>query len=415
MEYLVIRGGRPLYGRVAAHGAKNSVLPILAATLLSDRRCVITGCPDISDVETALSILNVLGCRTERLGTAVVVDPAHASLHNIPSELTGAMRASVTFLGAMLARFGAGVLSAPGGCRLGRRPVDYHMEALRRLGVEFLPDGEDWQCLWRRRRGGEISLPYPSVGATENLLLAAAGAPEPVMIRGGAKEPEVTDLCGFLRAMGVHVTGDGTDEIVVRGGTTLSGAAYHVLPDRMETASYLAMAAACGGDVTVEDTDPALLRPVTQILRQAGCDVLEEERKIRLCRTEPLRGVGRIETSPYPGFPTDAQAPVMAALLKAQGDSEIRETVFPDRFAHTAQLQKFGARVDVMGSAATIHGVKRLHAAEAEATDLRGGMAAVIAALSAEGVSRIGGLPLIDRGYAHWKENLLRLGAQLER
>ena len=413
MQYLAVRGGKPLRGSIPIHGAKNSVLPLLAATLLTPERCVITGCPEISDATAATEILRHLGCAVEWRGASVIVDASQASGNAIPSELMGKMRASVTFLGAMLSRFGWGRLSAPGGCRLGVRPINYHVAALEALGVKWDGESEDWRCRWEARFGGEVTLPFPSVGATENLLLASVSVPGAVTVHNAAREPEITDLCGFLSAMGAEISGVGTADLIIRGGKPLHGAVWHVMPDRMETASYLAMAAACGGDVALTQTDPMLLIPVLDALRSAGCRIETTGKTIRLLRDRPLRAIGTVATAPYPGFPTDAQAPLMAAMLLAEGETRLIETVFSDRFSHVPELRKFGGAIETDGNCAIVTGVRRLTAASAEATDLRGGMAAVIAALCAEGESRIYGLELIGRGYAQWIEYLGLLGADV--
>ena len=413
LKKLVICGGKPLQGTVDIHGAKNSILPILSACLVCPERCVITRCPEISDVEAALQILQYLGCRAEHTGSAAVVDASEASVKSIPPQLAGTMRASVNFLGAMLARFGQGELSMPGGCSLGMRPIDYHVSALKTLGVQLEETPHSLRFSWPKRESGEVVLPFPSVGATENVILAAISVPGTVELYGAAREPEIQDLCGFLTAMGAEIVGAGTPTIKITGGKTLHAATYRVLPDRIEAATYLAMAAACGGELVLRDVRPEHLTPVLQILQTVGCDVEEENHTIRLCRKGELLPGGSIETRVYPGFPTDAQAPVMAALLRSRGETNFRETVFSQRFRHVEQLRKFGADIEIHGDTATVRGVKSLFGTHAEATDLRGGAGVLIAALQAEGESVIQGLHYVDRGYASLSENLRTLGAEL--
>lgn len=411
MEKLTICGGKPLRGTVQIHGAKNSVLPILAACVLCPERCVVTRCPDILDVAAAVEILQHLGCAAERIGGSTVVNAANAAQTSISPQLMAKMRASVNFLGALLGRFGRAELSLPGGCSLGNRPIDYHIAALCELGVRLQEEGNRLCFTWPHRHGGEVTLPFPSVGATENVLLAAVTVPEPVTLQNAAREPEIVDLCGFLTAMGAEISGAGTDTICIRGGKPLHGAAYSVLPDRIETATYLAMTAACGGDVLLRDAKADHLLPVIHILQKAGCEITSREKNIHIQRILPLQGVGLVETAAYPGFPTDAQAPVMAALLRAEGESIFRENVFCSRFHHVAQLQKFGADIAVSACDATVHGVKTLHSARAEATDLRGGAGVLIAALQAEGKSVIENMHFVRRGYADLQQNLQGLGA----
>ena len=411
MERMLVRGGRPLSGTVRIHGAKNSALPILAATLLCPGRCVLADCPDILDVSAAEEILQLLGCRTERTGSCLVTDTSGAENAAIPRHVSGKLRASVNFLGALLARFGEGELAMPGGCVLGSRPVNFHLDALRQLGVETEETGGVLRFRWPQKRGGEVTLPFPSVGATENVLLAALAVPEPVILHGAACEPEVADLCRFLLSCGAEIEGTGTPLLTVRGGRELAGTAYRILPDRMESATYLCMTAACGGEVQLLHTDARLLRPVLDALKRAGCEITEQPHGIRLRSDTALHAMGTLRTSCYPGFPTDAQAPVMAASLLAEGETVLEETVFPERFRHVPELRKFGGDITVNGCSSSVRGVRMLHGARAEITDLRGGAGVLIAALAAKGESILTGTELLRRGYAELCENLLTLGA----
>ena len=413
MEKLIICGGRPLSGTVDIHGAKNSALPILAACVLCPERCVITRCPAISDVNTAVEILTYLGCSAERMGTSVVVDASEANKTDVPQQLMEKMRASVNFLGALLGRFGACDLSLPGGCSLGERPIDYHIAALSVLGVTMEEDGGRLKFRWKKRRGGEITLPFPSVGATENVVMAALCVPEPVVLRGAAREPEVEDLCRFLGTLGADIGGIGSDTLTIRGGKPLHGGVYTVMPDRMEAATYLALGAACGGTIKLRGAEAEHLVPVTEVLRRAGCRIESEGKMICLSRNGPLCGAGYVETAAYPGFPTDAQAPVMAAMLRAEGETVFHETVFKSRFRHVHELRKFGAEIITNGSTAAVRGIKTLHGAAAAATDLRGGAAVLLAALQADGESSVEKLHFVERGYAELTENLRNLGAVL--
>ncbi len=415
MEALVIRGGRPLMGTVEISGAKNAALPILAATMVRGGRYVLRNCPAITDVELAAEIIRALGGQVERAGRTLYVDTADACGWQIPSSLMARMRASVLFLGALLARFGRVSLTMPGGCPLGRRPIDLHLEAMARMGASVTLREEEILCTASHLHGGTVEFPFPSVGATENALLAATAACGTVILRGAAREPEIGCLIGFLRSMGAEIEGAGTDTLTVHGQAALDGTTYTILPDRIETATYLCAAAACGGDVTLTAADGSLLLPVLEALAQAGCHIETGRDRITLRSGGRLRAAHNLTTAPYPGFPTDAQAPMMAVLLRAEGESRLTETVFEGRMAHVAQLRKFGADIAVTGPTALIRGVTRLHPAHAEAGDLRAAAALVLAALQAEGESTILGLKHLDRGYDNLEGNLKRLGAEITR
>jgi len=412
MESYLITGGNRLSGAVRIHGAKNSVLPILAATILCSGQCTIENCPDISDADTSAAILRHLGCAVARRGSAVSVDASGVDRCDVPVELMRDMRSSVLFLGALTARCGRADLVTPGGCALGARPIDLHLFALERLGVKTETIGDRVLCRSGALRGGTIAFPFSSVGATENAMLAASACPEPVRIENAAREPEIADLARFLRAMGADIGGEGTGTITVRGGRPLSGARFAVMPDRIETATYLSAAAACGGELLLEGADEKNLRSVTDCLRAAGCEISGEAAGLRI-RSGALRSPGAIRTAPYPGFPTDAQAPVTAALLRAKGVTEITESIFENRMRHVPELRKMGADIALSGSAARVSGVERLTGAEVRATDLRCGAALVVAALSAEGQSRVFGVRYINRGYEGLEANLRRAGAEI--
>ena len=403
-----IDGGTPLKGELTVHGAKNSVLPILAATLLTGDTCVLHNCPRISDVDTALEILEYLGCRTERQGSDLVIHTYKAEPRPIPPELTGKMRAAVIFLGPLLARFGQGCLAYPGGCALGERPVDLHLRGLEHLGYTCHSDESGISCRGEKPKGGTVALPFPSVGATENLILGAMSCGGTTVLCNGAREPEIGDLIGFLRSCGGEIARKG-NLIMIRGGRSLHGTEYTIMPDRMEAATYLAAAAATRGDLTLHRVEPSHLGAVTEVFRRAGCDLWEEEKKIRLC-CHSLRAVSPLRTAPYDGFPTDAQAPLMAVLACAKGVSVLEESIFTNRFLHVPGLRAMGAKIRASRRYAIIDGVRKLHGADVEATDLRGGAALVIAALSAEGESRIGHIAHMERGYEDFVENLSGLG-----
>lgn len=415
MEVLSIRGGRTLSGTLRVQGAKNSVLPLLCATLLAPGVSVLHGCPALSDVSASVDILRGLGCRvTERDGT-IAVDATALTNCAVDEALMRAMRSSVIFLGAILARAGEVRMSYPGGCELGPRPIDLHLEALRALGAEVETRGDGIVCAEGTLRGGTIHLSLPSVGATENAMLAAVRAKGETVILNAAREPEIVQLQDFLVSMGARVRGAGSSLITIEGGYPLHPGEITVMGDRIAAGTYLSAAAICGGDVELEGVDYRQLSTVTAVLSEAGCQVNSEGALVRLKRTptRPLRAVSPIRTAPYPGFPTDDQAPVMAALCKAKGTTLFIENMFSSRFRHVDELRRMGADIRTEDRVAVVTGVERLHGAGLSATDLRGGAALAVAALGAEGESRVSGLEHIRRGYADLAGDLRALGAEI--
>ena len=417
MSVYLVEGGRRLEGTARVHGAKNSVLPILAAAVLCPGVSVVHNCPDLSDVRASVSILEHLGCKVERTGDTVTVDASGLTRNDVPDALMREMRSSVIFLGAILARTGAAELSMPGGCELGPRPIDLHLSAIRALGAEIREEGGALHCALPHGalRGCQIDLSLPSVGATENAMLCACGAAGTTTINNAAREPEIVDLQAFLRALGADVRGAGTSTVTVTGGKPLHGGTHTVMPDRIVAATLLSAVAAAGGEAEILGTDYRQLSTVTAILTEAGCRVRSGEQRILLRREDPLQGVRPIRTAPYPGFPTDAQPPVMAALCKGRGTTVFVENMFESRYRHVDELCRMGARIRVEGRVAVVCGVERLHGARLMAADLRGGAALVVAALGAEGESRIEGLSHIDRGYYGLEETLSGLGACIRR
>lgn len=409
-----IEGGRPLGGRLMVQGAKNSVLPILAATLLAPGQSVIHNCPDLSDVNATLDILALLGCRVDREGDSVTVDASVLSRADVPDRLMREMRSSVIFLGALLARLGTAELSYPGGCELGPRPIDLHLAALRALGAEIQDDQGCLCCRGNRNmRGREICLSMPSVGATENIMLAACGCPGVTTIVGAAREPEIVDLQIFLRAMGAEVSGAGGSVITIRGGRELHPAEHHVVGDRIAAATYLCAAAAAGGQVELTGAEPGHLTAVLACLEEAGCCLRTGPGFLALKSREPLKGISSVRTAPYPGFPTDAQAILMAALAGGVGTTMFVENLFDSRYRHVDELRRMGADIQVAGRVAVVTGAGRLHGASVRSTDLRGGAALVVAALGAEGTTLVADLRHIRRGYDGLDRDLRALGAHI--
>ena len=413
MEYFAVEGGWPLEGQVPVHGAKNSALPILAATLLADGESIIHNCPSLTDCAAALEILSCLGCRVRREGETVVVNTACRRGHTIPDDLMGRMRASVLFLGPLLARDGAATACWPGGCALGARPIDLHIQAFQALGAQ----GRSWngQLFFHAPTGlsgCRIVLPIPSVGATENAMLAACGARGTTTIVGAAREPEIVDLQNFLNAMGARVSGAGSPVVAVEGGMPLHPAEHTVMGDRIAAATYLCAAGAAGGRLELEGAEASSLAAVTTCLQEAGCEIKILGNRVALNSRGRLRGIRPVRTAPYPGFPTDAQAVLMAALAGGTGTTMFVENMFDSRYRHVDELSRMGADIQLAGRVAVVTG-RPLHAAKVHSTDLRGGAALVVAALGAEGVSQVSGLEHIRRGYEDLEGQLTALGVQV--
>lgn len=413
MSAIIIRGGRPLSGSLTVQGAKNSVLPILAATLLSGEVCRIRHCPRLRDVETAMEILRHLGCRADWQGSDLLVDAADLTRWDVPDHLMSRMRSSVVFLGAILARCGQAEMTYPGGCELGARPIDLHLAALRSMGAAIQETGGRLACRRERLTGTEIVLSLPSVGATENAMLAACGAEGTTVIANAAREPEIVDLQTFLQKMGAHVQGAGSSTVVVEGGAPLHGCVHTVVADRIVAATYLAAAAGTGGDIRLEGVDYRHLSAVATMLRQAGCRLTCGETSIRLQAPRRLQSAGPIRTAPYPGFPTDAQAVLMASLLRSEGATVFVENIFDSRYRHVPEMVRMGADIRLEGRVAVVCGVDRLHGATVRAKELRGGASLVLAGLQAEGETAVTGVEHIQRGYEDLTGELAQLGADI--
>ena len=409
-----IIGGIPLRGSVQIRGAKNSALPILAATVLTGGVSRIGSCPELSDVRASMEILKYLGARVRFRNGVISADTTELNGLPIPESLMREMRSSIVFLGAILARFGKARLCAPGGCDIGVRPIDLHLDALREMGARIEERGGTIFCSCPAGlRGADISLSFPSVGATENVMLAACAARGRTRIFNAAKEPEIADLAAFLNRAGARVRGAGCAEIVIDGGRELSGCEHTVIPDRIAAGSYLAAAAITGGSVTAVGARADHLRTVLPVFRSAGCEVTESEAGIRLDAPDRLDSVRYLRTMPYPGFPTDLQAPLTACLSVARGTAIVRETIFEDRYKHVPALLRLGADIRIEGGCAVIRGVEKLIGAHVAATDLRGGFALILAGLAAEGKTTVSGTAHIDRGYENVCAALRSLGARV--
>ena len=413
MELWHIRGGKRLEGACFVQGSKNASLPILAASVICPASTQLLNVPQLRDVDAALRILRHLGCRAEQRDGEVSIDSRSLSGCNIPHSLMEEMRSSVIFMGALVARCGEARLSLPGGCQLGRRPIDLHLSALRQMGAEIREDGGEIFCSAPRLNGAEIVRPFPSVGATENIMLAACAAKGETVIHGAAREPEIAALQDYLQAMGAEVRGAGTDTVVIGALRPEKHIACRIIPDRI-VASTIACAAACtGGDVELRGIDPRQFSTVLRFLNQAGCDIISTDRSVRLRSEGRLKAVGEISTAPYPGFPTDAQPVLMAALLKARGMTRITENIFENRYRQVPELCRLGADIVTHGKIAEIWGVDSLHGTALTATDLRGGAAMIVAGLSAEGETLICDEGHISRGYERFDARLRALGADI--
>lgn len=412
---ITVRGGKPLRGELTVQCAKNSVLPILAATILSNDVCTIEHCPRLEDVEASAAILRHLGCRVWWQGDNLLVDSTTLRRWDIPDDMMRRMRSSVIFLGAILSRCAQARLSYPGGCELGPRPIDLHLSALRALGADIAEEGTYLECRGGARMGGaEIVLSLPSVGATENAMLAGCGTRGTTVISNAAREPEIVDLQSFLRKMGADVRGAGSSTVIVEGGGKLHGCRHRCIGDRIAAATYLSAVAATGGEIWVRGVDYRHLSTVTTALHQAGCQVHSDERGIRLRSTGALQGICPVRTAPHPGFPTDAQAVLMAALLRGKGSTMFVENMFQSRYRHVAQLVRLGADIRLEGRVAVVCGVEKLHGGHVCCTDLRGGAALAIAALQTPEETVIGDIHHIQRGYEDFSGVLYRLGADIQ-
>lgn len=410
-----IAGGNRLSGSVTVQGAKNAVLPIMAASVLAPGETELLNVPTLRDVNTTIRILRGLGSSVEREGDAVYIDSRPMSRSEIPHSLMRELRSSVIFLGALLARCGHARLSMPGGCELGPRPIDLHLMALRALGAEIDERGGDLICSAPSGlRGAGIALPMPSVGATENAMLAACAAEGETVIMNAAREPEITELQIFLQTLGADVTGAGSATVRVRGKKLEPFRVGHrIMPDRIVSSTLLCACAAAGGDVELRAVEPRHFSTVLHSLSECGCDIMSNSSSVRLRSGGNLKAPMPVITGPYPGFPTDAQPLMLAACLKARGTSVFVENVFQNRFRFTEELQRLGARIHTEGRVAVVTGVEVLHGAPTVATDLRGGAALIIAALSAEGETDILDSGHVERGYASFDERLAALGADI--
>ena len=412
MKNILLRGGRRLTGTLGIHGAKNAILPILSASLLAEEPVILNNCPRLSDIDNMLEILRRLGCRAEQEEDRIYIDSSDADGYRIDEQLSRRLRASLFILGPLIGRFGKAVLSYPGGCDIGMRPVDLHLKGLRAMGARIDEQFGYISCEAVRLKGCEIYLDYPSVGATENLMMAAAAAEGETVINNPAKEPEITELARFIETLGGSVSFLGNS--VQIKGAHLSGGDFSPMADRIAAGTYMIAAAITGGDVAVTGISPEYLRSLINKLSECGCEVECGADRIRVSAPWRLKSPRIIETMPYPGFPTDLQAQIMALQTVCEGTCIIVENIFENRLKHAAELIKMGADITVKGRTAVIKGVYELYGANVTAFDLRGGAAMVLAGLRARGVTRVMDAGYINRGYYRLEENLSKLGADIK-
>jgi UDP-N-acetylglucosamine 1-carboxyvinyltransferase len=416
MDRMRIRGGKPLNGQVTISGSKNAALPILISSLLTEGKCTYRRVPGLHDIKTTLSLLDDMGVEAEDRASEQVITLQSSNLtsHVAPYDLVRKMRASVLVLGPLVARFGHARVSLPGGCAIGARPVNYHLSGLERLGAKIDLQGGYIVASAKRLKGNRVVFEFPSVGATENVLMAAVLAEGESVLENCAREPEIVDLARALRAMGAEIEGEGTEVIRVQGKSTLSGCDYSIMGDRIEAGTYLAAAFATGGSVRVEGLEPDFLDAVLMKFEESGASIRREPNAIELKSKGRPRAVD-LTTAPYPGFPTDMQAQFMTVMAVAEGASVITETIFENRFMHVPELTRLGADITVRGNSATVRGCSKLIAAPLMATDLRASASLILGGLCAEGETIVNRIYHLDRGYEKMEEKLAALGADIQR
>ena len=412
----VVEGGKKLSGEVRVQGSKNSALPILAASLLCRGESVLYNCPRLTDVEASLTILRYIGCTARREGDTLIVDTGTVTRSEIPSELMHRMRSSIIFLGAMIARFDRVRMSFPGGCELGPRPIDLHLNALREMGAEISEEhGELDCCIKERLHGANIALSVPSVGATENIMIAAATADGTTIISNAAREPEIIDLADYLNACGAQISGAGESTVIIDGTDDLHPCAHAIIPDRIVAATLMSAAAVTGSELRFTGIIPSHLGAVIPVFRACGCELTCKGGGMHFRAPYRLQSPRLIRTMPYPGFPTDLQAPLMSVASVADGLTVFVENMFLSRYSHVSELCRLGADIRVEGRVAVVDGVRRLLSARVRARDLRGAAALLVAALSAHGCSEVEGVEFLERGYEDFELVLSSLGAEIKK
>ena len=413
MAKIIVRKSNPLKGSVRIDGAKNAVLPIIAATLLAKGKSVLREVPNLKDVHVISDLLRHLGAEVEYKNNTLTVDATNLTTYEAPYELVRKMRASFLVMGPLLARFNKTKISMPGGCAIGTRPIDLHLKGFKALGAEIIMDHGFVEAKTDNLVGSKLYLDFPSVGATENIMMAAVLSEGTTIIENAAEEPEIVDLANFLNEMGADVRGAGTNTIRIRGVKELKGTEHDVIPDRIEAATFMVAAAMTKGDITIENVLLEHLKPVTAKLIEAGCEIIEMDNAVRVIGPEKLKAID-IKTLPHPGFPTDVQAQFMAMFTVSKGTGVVIETVFENRFMHVAEFNRMGANIKIEGRTAVVEGVDELKGAKVNATDLRAGAALILCGLIAEGETEIGEIYHIQRGYVDIDKKITALGGNIE-
>lgn len=412
MSSYIIEGGQKLEGTVKISGSKNSSLPIIAATILNAGKTTLYNVPNIQDTQMMFKILETLGAKVEKKNEKIKIDTSKIKKFEIPPDLMHKMRSSVILAGALIGRYNKAIFSYPGGCDIGSRPIDLHLKSFEKLGIEVNQNHGSIECKAEKIKGEKIDLDFPSVGATENAILASVLAEGTTIITNAAREPEIIDLQNFLNKMGAKVVGAGTDEIQIEGVKQLKDVSYNIMPDRIEAGSFLCFAAATKGNLILESVNATHITPIITKLEETDCKIITEKNKIQIVAPKKLKALD-IKTMPYPGFPTDMQSVFAAMLTTAKGTSIIVENIFENRYKYTQELNKMGAKITVEGKSAVIRGARKLYGAEVKATDLRGGAALVLAGLIAKGTTKIDNIDYILRGYENLEQKLSRLGAKI--
>lgn len=416
MEKIIVKGGKRLSGKVRIEGAKNSVLPVLAASLMaSEGKSIINDVPTLDDVYTINEVLRNLNAKVKFKNNQVLIDASNDLTTEAPSEYVRKMRASVLVLGPLLARYGHAKVALPGGCAIGSRPIDLHLKGFEAMGAKVnVGNGFVEVSVADRLKGERIYLDVPSVGATENIMMAAALAEGKTVIENCAKEPEIVDLANYLNKMGAKIIGAGTETIRIHGVDKLHGTEHTIIPDRIEAGTFMVAAAVTGGHITIENVVVEHLRPVIAKLREMGLEIIEDHNTVEVIANKPLKATD-IKTLPHPGFPTDMQAQMMVAMLAAEGTSVVTETVFENRFMHVEEFRRMNANMKIEGRSVIIKGSSELQGAQVQATDLRAAAALILAGLCADGITEVTELKHLDRGYVDFTGKLKRLGADIKR
>ena len=413
---LLIDGGRILGGEAKVQGAKNSALPILAASILSKGESVFFGCPKLSDVDASIQILRYLGCKVSRSGHTLVVNTDSLNRDDIPESMMRLMRSSIIYAGALLATVGKARLTFPGGCEIGNRPIDLHLSAFKRMGAEVSErHGELVFKAPKGLKGAQIALSFPSVGATENIIIAAVKAKGTTVITNAAREPEITDLADYLNACGASIHGAGEGTVIIDGKESLKPANHSIIPDRIVAATLMSASAVTGSEIILDGVIKSHLDAIIPCFEQSGCKINFDAQKMKIKAPQRLRSLGLIRTNPYPGFPTDAQAPLMAVSSVAEGITVFSENIFESRYKHVGEFVRLGADIKVEGKVAVVEGVRKLYSAPLCAKDLRGSAALAVAALTAEGTTEINTTEYLERGYEDLEVVLTSLGASVRK